>query len=349
MNFYIVQLFIFVLYSFLFFFVNFNYYKIYYWVVCLHLSLIMGLRSINVGTDTSTNVNDYLVDYTSNTYIYTYNFIKHFCYHFSNGNYHCFLMILSILTVSLYLYCIYLIQPSFIDAFLNIYLYITLYYYFSAFNVQRQMLAVSLSTLMVILIIFKKNIKALLLFLMAVTVHNTAFITALSVIVVKEKKSKKTLFLTMLFLILFITFGNHFFNFFVSIFNHYEIYSKGIYTSSGGNVFYGIFILLFILATLLTNEGTLRDKKVSSLLYLASVASVFYIVGARSTLIIRIADYFGIFVPMFIPLSIRYISDKFSNSKLAKMILYIVVMIITFIIMYYKLSRNMGEIVPYQI
>ena len=135
----------------------------------------------------------------------------------------------------------------------------------------------------------------------------------------------------------------------IQVFDHYKIYDNiNEYTASGGSILLGIFIFVFISATLIINKESLyQNATISILLYLSLIATILYIFGAKNTLVMRMVDYYSIFVPLFLPKTINVISEKFTYRLLIKLVLIIIIMLTGFCLLYYKLSHNMGGIVPY--
>lgn len=84
------------------------------------------MRSYWVGTDTSQYVGIYLqrlTDFNQGGGA-VYNWISNIIWILTNGNYHVFLMVLSTLTVSLYILFVYLVKTNYYEGFLSIYIYI---------------------------------------------------------------------------------------------------------------------------------------------------------------------------------------------------------------------------------
>lgn len=349
MNFYWIQLFVFMIYSFLFYIIKPNLSKTYFWLVGIQLVSIMGLRSFRVGTDTLTNINSYLANEPVESDTFVYDLLRKISWFFAPNDYHVFLFLLSTVTVSIFLYCVYSCQHTFLERFLSIYLYITLYFYFASFNVQRQMLAVMVAMLIPLALLKKQKGKAGLFFLLALGIHNTSIIAILDFLVVRIRRSKHALVTTISASILLIYMSNYLFSIFSNIFDHYKIYDNtNEYTASGGSILLGIFIFVFISATLIINKESLyQNAMISILLYLSLIATILYILGAKNTLVMRMADYYSIFVPLFLPKTINVISEKFTYRLLIKLVLIIIIMLTGFCLLYYKLSHNMGGIVPY--
>lgn len=353
MFFYLIQVFIFLCYSAFFYAIRPNFKRTYYVLSTIHFSLIMGLRSYWIGTDTSQYVGIYLQrlsDFNQGGGL-VYNWISNLIWTLTNGNYHIFLLVLSTLTVSLYILFVYLIKSNYYEGFLSIYIYITFYYYFNAFNIQRQMLAVSISLIATYLCMKNKWLWGLILLLVAVGIHSTAVVCIVNLIILKVKKSRVILLTSILLSGVLILRTGSLLNKFAGIFGHYAMYlntfNSNELASKGGTIILGLFIMLFIALTCLINKDVFKDNKFGNILFLSAMGSIIYIVGYKLQLLIRMADYFAIYSTVFLPYSIESFTVKFSDRKLAKIILTAIVMLAGFILLYYKLSKNMGDIIPY--
>lgn len=350
MSFYLLQFGIFLIYSLFFYLIRPVLNRLYYIVTGAHLITIIGLRSFRVGTDTFSNVYSYTSNNPFNIRTGTpvYSLLSKVIYDVSGGNYHAFLFIIAAITVSIVLYCIYRFQPTIFEGFLAIYLYITFYYYFDAFNTQRQMLAVAISMLVPIFLLQNNKIKAVISLLLAIGIHNTAIVIILYFLICKVKKCKKNLYLISILATIFVYFSSYFFNIFASVSEHYEMYvGTNEYSSKGGSIVMGLFILFFVIIVSNKNSEIYLNNKASVAMYISCVAGLIYVIGGKSTLIIRMANYFGMFVPVFISMVPRIVSQRFRNQRLIKLSLTMLVLIASFTVMYYKLSQNIDGIIPY--
>lgn len=352
LSFYLIQLSLFIIYSLLFCLLSPKFNRLYYVITGIHLIMIMGLRSFRVGTDTFDNIYSYNSSgsLSIKTGVPVYSLLSKIIYKLSGGNYHAFLFIIAALTVSIVFYCIYEMHLSKFESFLAIYFYITFYYYFDSFNIQRQMLAVSIAMLVPLYLLKRKNVKAIIFLLLAIGVHNTAIIAAIDFLICKVKQNKLTLCITSILTIAFIYFSSYFFNVFASISDHYEMYvGASGYSSKGGSILIGLLILLFVFMSLKRNSTMFSDKSATAVMYISCVAGLLYIIGGQSVLIIRMANYFGVFVPIFISMVPEIVSQQFGNSKLIRMGTTILILLVGIIVMYYKLSQNIDGIIPYSV
>lgn len=352
MVFYFLQLFIFMLYSV--FFALFNSKKWYFWVTWLHLSCVMGLRSYLVGTDTGMYVRGYL--YGSNTKqnsAILYELINKTVRYVAGDNYHIFLFTLSAISIGSFLFVVFKWSNDFFSMFTGIYIYITFYYYFNSFNMQRQMLAVTISMLATYFWVLDNRKKSIMYFLFAIGIHNTATLSLINVIVGKLKDKYVNIYKILIVCLLLVPIAGRVINLFSALFPHYEMYNNAFsnieYSTNGGTIILGSLLLLFVIATPLINNNFFDSHINAIVLYLTCIGSYMYILGFESQLIIRLADYFTIYCTIFLPRSVKAISLKFKEQKLVQYFLLFMILGIGLLLMYYKLSKNMGEIIPYQI
>jgi len=352
MVFYFLQLFIFTLYSV--FFALFNNKKWYFGVTWLHLSCVMGLRSYLVGTDTKMYVRGYLYDSnTKQNSAILYEFLNKVIRYIAGDNYHIFLFTLSAISIGTFLFVVFKWSNDFLSMFTSIYIYITFYYYFNSFNMQRQMLAVTISMMATYFWVLNNRKKSIICFLFAIGIHNTAILSLINIIVNKFKAKYSNIYKTLIVCLLLVPISGKLINLFSELFPHYEMYNNEFsnveYGTNGGTAILGLLLLLFIIVTPLVNTDFLDDHVNVVLMYLTCIGSYMYILGFGSQLIIRLADYFTIYCTIFLPKSIETISLKFKEQKLVQYFLLFMILVIGLILMYYKLSKNMGEIIPYQI
>ncbi|WP_412766381.1 EpsG family protein [Companilactobacillus farciminis] len=242
--------------------------KWYLFIAFMHLSLLMGLRSYLVGTDTQLYMNYFLnqnTSYNSNGAL-IYNIFSKFIFQLANGNYTIFILLMSALSVFFFLASLIKLENDFISVFLSIYIYITYYFYFDSFNMQRQMLAVSIAMYSVCLFIEGKNIKSVLLLLLAIGIHSTAFLALINFFLVRVKKNGKYLTLLILFMTVILFSYNKILMIFSMFFSHYNMYVNSMNNSSlsagGGVLFLGSFFILISLLSFFMID----IKKITSLL-----------------------------------------------------------------------------------
>ena len=347
MEFYLLQFALFLVYTTLFLFILKNR-PIYYVISILHLSLLLGLRSYTVGTDTAQYVSFYnnQINFNGNGSA-IYIFLEKIIWRLFGPNYHVFLFILSTITIILIVLAFSNFSRRYEFIFLNIYIFISYYFYFESFNAQRQFLAISVT--MIALVLLNKNrwLLSLLLIVLATGIHSTAIIMLAAYPIKYIKKTKLNFFLVCIISAIFGLSSNQLTVFFSHLFSHYNMYTNAIGLSSrGGSFFLGLFIFFMLILGVYFSD-ILKDQEGSFLVFLTAIGSILYMVGMQSQLIIRVADYFLIYATISIPIVIYKVSKKFIQSKIVYLFLSATVMIAGIVILIYKLSGNFGEIIPY--
>lgn len=352
MIFYFFQLAIFFCYSLFFYFVRPNFLRTYYVFITIQLSLVMGLRDYWIGTDTRQYVGIFLSQDTSfnGNGVAAYNFLSKTIWNLTNGNYHVFLLALSFLTVLFFILSLQKLKSDFFESFIAVFIYISFYFYFDSFNIQRQMLAVSIAMFATCFFIEKKYLKALVFFLLAVGIHSTALIALLNFALIKIKKNKKSLIISTIALSVMLANVDKILQLFAEIFSHYNMYistvESGSLAAGGGALILGLFFIL-IAGTAFFMTDVFGSEIYSFTFFATVLGSLFYIIGMNSQMLIRIADYFLIFAPVFIPRAIKKVSNKFLQKNIVNCFCCAIVLIAGLTIMFYKLFNNFGDIIPY--
>ncbi|WP_056979798.1 EpsG family protein [Companilactobacillus nodensis] len=349
MIFYSINLAIFLIYSL---FTN-SYYKdrrAYFWLILIHLTLLLGLRSSIVGTDTPQYVSFYLAqnsNFNGNGTL-VYSAVSGLINHLTNGNYHVFLFVLSLATVFCILKAVELFSGDENLMFLSIYIYITFYFYFESFNIQRQMLAISMVMLAMALLYRHHFVGSIVLFTMAVGIHSTAIFAIVGFLIWYIKKSKLTFSLMIIVAALSNLFLNSLLSNFSQLFDHYQMYTDAVLISGGGTLLLGIFLLVMVCSAIFLTD-ILHDKSAAFTIFMTAIGAVLYIVGSKSQLIIRMADYFAIYSIIAVPQAVIAMGRRFRNQRLVDLVLTTIVIFVGLAIFYYKLMNNLGEIIPYSL
>nr|WP_225360238.1 EpsG family protein [Secundilactobacillus mixtipabuli] len=321
----------------------------YYFTAIMHLSLLLGLRSYTVGTDTPSYVSFYI--HQANNFNQNgsaiYIFLEKIVWRFVGNNYHGWLFVISFITILLIMLSFSNFSRQYNFIFLNLYIYISFFFYFESFNIQRQFLAISVTMLSVSLLDRRKWFISFLLIIIAVGIHSTAIVMFAAFLIKFIKKNKRNfiivsacsmgsaLSLNILNLI------------FSRLFIHYEIYNDVTSLSSkGGSFFLGFFVFVMLLVGIYISN-ILDESEASFLVFLTAIGSVLYMVGMKSQLIVRIANYFIVYAALSLPLINFEISKRFVQKRVVFLILTSLVMFVGIIIFIYKLSGNYGDIIPY--
>lgn len=348
MIFYSINLAIFIIYS-LFTNTYYKNHKVYFWLVLVHLTLLLGLRSSVVGTDTSQYVGFYLEQNTgfNGNGTLVYSSLSNFINWISNGNYHVFLFVLSLATVFFILKSIEILDNDPDLMFWSVFIYLTFYFYFESFNIQRQMLAISMTMFSIALLSKKCYFESGLMIVLAIGIHSTAIFALIGFLIWMVRKNKITFVAVVLLAALSNLFLNKLLNNFSQIFDHYQMYTDAVLESGGGTLLLGAFLLLLVVITVIFID--ISDEKIMSFaLFMTTIGAILFIFGSKSQLIIRMANYFAIYAIIFIPQAIIKLTARF-DQRIVKTVLEVVVIIVGLVIFYYKLSHNLGDIIPYSL
>lgn len=327
--------------------------KLYCFVSIIHLSLIMGLRSYLVGSDTPMYVNNYLMNSQMLENTFSYDWLSKIVFNLTNGNYHAFLLTISFIIITSIvlglwrIYSYFKIQYKAFYIFFSLFIYITYYYYFEAFNIFRQSLAGAIAFLAVSFLLTRNYFKYLFLFILALGIHNTVIILIVLIPVILIKKDRIKLFSWGILTILIGYLTPNLIGYFSNFSNHYLMYNEQTFdslSSIGGSALIGVFILFFVYLSL-RDHDIYENQILLSLIYIIFMAGILYIIGMRSQLVVRIADYMGIFIIVALPLIINFRNKPKKNIPLSY--LFWLVIFMGLVLMSYKMYKNMGEIIPY--
>ena len=316
--------------------------------------LVMGLRDISVGTDTSLyctifqkyaslgSINGVLKNDT--TFIYAlYNLLMSKISIDNNMIIFCNSAIILILTaIFIYNNCSYVVFPTI--------LFMEFYHYFSAFNISRQYIAVLIMANAFYFLKNKKKWQYILINIIAIFVHNTASICLIFIPFLFIEINLKNINILIAIFSIFSIFYEKIINIFINIFTHYSIYlgsqSRFLMTSGENKkiIITFIYIVIFILMRLILSKKSITSKEEKNkflLLYFINVfAIIFGFISLKSMSMARMEIYFSIFAIITIPYCFEYI-------KRYKLICNLVFILIMFIPMYIQLSSNNSEVIPY--
>lgn len=324
-------------------------------VVLVHLTILSGLRSYSVGTDTKLYNNIFISNglsnwkdcFSSDTPVYSV--ISKIIYSLFNSNYSVLLLLCAFITNFCIIYAaLYFCKK---DIYFVVYCYTTLYFYYYSLNTFRQLMAVSLSTL--VLVLKRKYVLGIIILSLSLGIHNTAIVSVLLLIpiIIKKWSIKKHLIVISLSIIGAISF-NKIFILFMNLFSHYSIYaydiSNGSFQNSGNKILLSIFYLLISLIGfwLLRIAKPLNDdRNFNILLSLLIISCIIGIIFSRSQLMNRMELYFSIYSIYYIPV----LSDKIfvyfgKNSFMLSKYFLAILLLAPYL---FQLSKNLGEIVPY--
>lgn len=194
------------------------------------------------------------------------------------------------------------------NAWLSVYIYITLFYYFFSFNLVRQFIAISVVLFAWNSLKQGKIIRFILLVLLASTFHTTALISLLLIFVYLGRKNTKLIPFIMLATAIAIFGTNTFMNFIVTLFPRYITYIESSDQSTGGIMPIFLYFMIFI-ALYLTREKKNQEHNV--MLSIAAITAALSVLNYFHFLFYRPAFFFNVFAIILIP----FIATRFKGKE----------------------------------
>lgn len=243
---------------------------------------------------------------------------------------------------------------------LSVYCFVTLWFYCTSFNTERQYVAMSLAMLAVCMVYKKKKIAALCLMLMAIGIHNTAavFLPIVLLFMFEIHITRKRLIRIILIAIVSGIFLGLLFEpliyLFTRIFPRYARYVNGLAIHSvheqsrGDNIYLTLlFLAVLVLSTVIiwvnTKNGGQVSDKLSKMYIMGLIGVVLGIAMARNIALARVRAYFTLSMCCLIPQALRY-----SGNARVRVLYYFATYLILLVPYFICLSRNMSGVVPYQ-
>ena len=237
---------------------------------------------------------------------------------------------------------------------ISVILYIIGYFYFSAFNVARQFLAMAISInsykYLVNKNIDKRILKFIIVNLIAIGIHPTSIIFLICFMLLMKPTKRniiKVFSIAIVALIAFVPISN----ILVKYFPHYSMYvnENGITNTGFGigknrNFIITIIYMTFeaIMFYLFSNNKDEKEKRnLFNFIIINGLAIFLGIMSLKSVMFSRIAWYFTIFSIIYIPYIFKYIK---ANQRMPIEIMYIIIMIIPY---YVQLKDNISGVLPY--
>ena len=327
--------------------------KIFLIMAFIPMIIIMGFRGRTVGTD---------------TYSYTVYFQQICDYSLTNAlnffplgwvilnkvigatlgiepiNY---IFIVSMLTLILFMKFIY---DNSINVSISTILFILFFHYFSAFNGMRQYLAVAIVANSYKYLMENKNIKFILINLIATSIHPTAILFLCLIPIKMIKPTIGNIYKILFFSIFFILLLGPIAQIFVNIFPHYALYldESGIGTFGFGQgknrnviiTFIYIFFEIFMLIKM-KNKENLKIEEHYMYVIINLIGILFCLLSLTNTLFNRLSWYFIIFAIIYIPYCFKFFNGK---DRFYLNILFIAMM---FIPCYIQLYEGISNVVPF--
>lgn len=323
-------------------------------LACIHLGLIMALRSYNVGADTKTYAELFVKIATSYDFFSVIDsaplyvlYNKGLSYISTNTQ---FIIIMNSLLIMVGM-GIFLYRNS-SNPIMSMYYFVTLYFYFRGFNIARQFIAIVIVINSYYYLKNQEYKKYFLLIFIATLVHNTAVVGLVLYTLRRISWSNKRIGILAVVTTISMLSYEKILNIFLKIFPRYSMYMGGgtfnlTDTGEGKKILVSIFYLgLVILCLLALKFKKNKDQLVKNEMYfLTAIMTVAVVIGVlfyNNMLISRIEIYFSIFAIIYIPKIIDYIGGR------EKVLLHYGTMLVTAVPMLAQLSYNISRVVPYE-
>ncbi len=348
--FYFVNLIFLLIYSKLFKYFNIKK-KFFLIISAIHIGGIMAFRSCYTGTDTFQYYNAYkmLIDYSGGMLdlVRAYSKFPGWAVLFkavslifgTNPNLYMFvsgyfIVIITWIAISLF-------DIDQMQAVLLYYLLFAL----QAMNVARQNMALCMVFLSAALFLKDKKKIAVFLLPLAISVHISAIIGILIIIVFAVKWTKKRVYYAVALSVLGLLSVNVLFNLFTSSFAGYSSYLLGVFKASGRNVVMQVaYILTFFYAMWIQRNYALDHNKEQILLKSSVLLWGEILLGvcfSTEIFIVRENLYLQIFIILMFPIVICYVNRY---RKVYKFVIYALALFY----FSYRIYSNYGSIMPYE-
>ncbi|WP_368665171.1 EpsG family protein [Sporosarcina sp. P29] len=307
------------------------------------LIIVLSLRSYTIGADVPT----YLTYFSSMSQYSTFDSLM-LGHRFESG-YKILNKLISIFTTNNQLFLMVIACIAIIPIGITIYkhskmpflsftLYITLNYYSFTFSGLRQAISYAIIFNSYSYIQERKIFKFILSVLIASLFHQSALIFLPAYFLVKIKINKFTIISILLFNVMIFTFRQQIFAIFINFF--YEDY--GIVESKSFK--WMLLCALIVIVGLFFYKKVISISQSNNALYILLIIGVSLMIFALvGTNIMRISNYYYMFVILFIPEIINVIKDK----RLVLLIVYVLI-VLNIIIYIWFLNIDGFNIVPYK-
>lgn len=227
------------------------------------------------------------------------------------------------------------------NAWISVYIYVTLFYYFYSFNAMRQFIAISIVLFAWNFLKNGKIIRFILIVLLASTFHTTALISFLLIFVYLWRRSIKLIPFIVLSTVVAVFGTSAIFNFVADFFPRYAIYSETAGERGLGGImpvilYFTIFIALYILR----EKG---DQEYNMILNIAAICAAFGILSYFNFLFYRPAFFFNVFSIIFIP----HIASRFKVKEYP--IAVYIISSLGMLYMIYYLAIGWHDVTPYKV
>lgn len=314
--------------------------------ICIFLSMVMGFRSISVGTDTPHYVDAFyqmqfvpLVSWSQTHYEFLYVVINKIILLITN-DYRILILLESIVIVSLFGRFFYRNSPNVLISFLVFYLG---YFYLSAFNISRFWLAVSVALCGYDFVRTGRLLPAIILATLGGLIHTSVFVYIfIYVLLGKVRIKNDSSILLILFGAVALSFlANQLLTLFAVLFPRYAVYVDYDIGASSGWLFPLMLSCIVIGGLLITEieEADFEIEYVRLLSLLVVFGLTLLLMGGISDIAVRGAQLFTVFLTLLIPniANISRYGGIYAFGCLASLSVYCLILV----------ASNSGEIVPY--
>lgn len=280
----------------------------------LLLTLLVALRHEHVGTDTTNYVHYFLkygrmewreiFELTNETGFLLFNKVVSYL----STHPQVYLAVTSLVIVIM-------IYPTYkrlcVDASLTIVLYCIMPTFFMMFSGLRQMLAVGIGFIAYRFVRMKKIFPFMLTVLLAIFVHNSAFMLAFMYPLYHVNLSKKWLYVVVPTLIGIFVFNKPIFTYLCEILEQYTRFS-GTISSTGAYNMLILFAALAVFAYLIPQESNM-DRETVGLRNFLLFSLVIQMFAPLHIWTMRMNYYYIVFIPLLIPRIIHYSSQRWNQ------------------------------------
>jgi hypothetical protein len=226
------------------------------------------------------------------------------------------------------------------NIWLSYYLLISLGFYTSFMSMLRQSLAMAIVMLAYNYLDNDNKKKFILLVVIGFTIHQTAAIFLVMFFFINRRITNKSVLVFLLAIPVVYLFSDKILGVFFSFTKYGYRAQRAI--SGEGQALLLVYIIVFIAALIFKKNILKRDALDSRLYYIAGFSILCQLLALEFSLFSRVALYFSLFQIILIP----NVISSISNSK-ARIIGIFLVVVLTPVLLYVNLNKNLGGVVPY--
>lgn len=227
------------------------------------------------------------------------------------------------------------------DPYLTLFIYVTLGFWGSSFNNERQALAISILLFSVYYIQKRKFLRFLILVLLATSIHLTSIVFLITYFIYGYKYKKEYLFVSAIIGFTCFLFAEPLINFVIQLIPFYSRkYTAGEWESSGGFGYLLMLVLVCLVSLLLYPKKS--NRKQDLFFYMIVVAAILQVFSLKMPFIQRLVKTFSIAMIITVP---YMISNCNPNSRLVAKTVVIVGLFAFYVV---GLVNDTISLVPYE-